>query len=207
MTTEQIISLFELLVDDSTELSSTEELALLNRVYQRILSDRQWEFLKKEFTATTNGTNYLALPDDFIYFLATTGYTNNSMSNIDTSSPKAIYLAGSPIKMINWGDRRQYENSGGYCYVDTMNKRLYFCNTPTSGKTVSGDYLYKAEDLTTGESPVFSKHNEMIAYGMAIEDMAIQIFEKARSYAGEYMGEYQRYLTDLRYDNSQLILN
>jgi len=37
MTGEEIISLFNLLVDDSTELSSAEELDLLNASYQEVM--------------------------------------------------------------------------------------------------------------------------------------------------------------------------
>lgn len=205
LTVEEIISLFEILVDDSTELSSAEELALLNRVYKKILNDKTWEILKKEYSSTTDGNNYLALPSDFLYFLENTGYTDNSFDSNDVSAPRAIYVAGSPLKLINWSDRRQYTDNSGYCYVDMPNSRLYFCNTPDTGKTVSGDYYSKPVDLVAGESPLFTNHNEIIAYGMAVEDMAIQLFEKARSYADQYNARYNSYLTDMSYDNQQLL--
>ena len=48
MTAQEIIAAFELKVDDSTELSTSEELALLNRVYQLVCDERPWEILKKK---------------------------------------------------------------------------------------------------------------------------------------------------------------
>ena len=66
MTAEEIIARFNLQVDDSSELSSTEELALLNQCYREIQNDRSWEWLKTEETATTSiSVPYIALPSDF----------------------------------------------------------------------------------------------------------------------------------------------
>lgn len=47
MLASEIIAKFELYVDDSTELSTQEELDLLNKVYQKVADDRPWEILKK----------------------------------------------------------------------------------------------------------------------------------------------------------------
>ncbi len=50
MIAEEIITNFETQVDDMTELSSVEELTLLNKIYKKICVDRPWEFLKRGFS-------------------------------------------------------------------------------------------------------------------------------------------------------------
>jgi len=201
--TDLILS-FELYVDDSTELSTEEEFALLNKIYRKVLINRPWEFLKKSWDTTTDGNNYLALPSDFSYFLENQNYSDNSIGTDIAQSPKAIIVNGNPWKIVNWSDRRQYENNN-VCYIDARTLRLYFANTPASGLTVSADYIYKPDDITSTTSPVLPIAHEMIYHGMAVDDMITQIFDKARSYAPENQAKYDSYMRDLAYHNSQFI--
>jgi hypothetical protein len=205
MTGQEIINKFELYVDDLSELSSTEELELANKIYFNILDDRPWEFLKKEWSTTTTGAAYLTLPTDFRYFIENQGYTDNSIQDESGSRPMAVFVNGSPYKIINWSDRRQYVNSAGYCYVDIVAGRLYFTATPTSGLTVSADYIYKPAALTLSTEPVFPEtYQHAIYHGMAVDDMIVQLFDKARSYASENQAKFNEYMRSLGYYNSNL---
>ena len=66
MLTSELITKFELYVDDGTELSSQEELDLANKIYYSICNYRPWEWLKKTVTGTiSSGT--ITLPTDFAY--------------------------------------------------------------------------------------------------------------------------------------------
>lgn len=136
MTSEQIITGFELQVDDTTELSSTEELAVLNRIYRKILSDRAWEFLKKSHTTTTSSSvPYVSLPSDFQYLTQNNNYTQNGY---EASGP--VVFVGStytPYRVVSWSDRRQYRDQEGYCYIDIVNSRLYFTKQPSSALSIS----------------------------------------------------------------------
>ena len=71
-TATELITIFELQVNDVTELSTSEELLVMNRIYQRVCSDRPWEFLKTSETGTLLGSGtdgfYITIPSDFGYF-------------------------------------------------------------------------------------------------------------------------------------------
>lgn len=205
MNGEQIIAKFELYVDDSTELSSDEELDLANDIYHAICDDRPWEWLKKEWSGTTNGTTQIDLPDDFKYFIETGNYTDNSTETEDGTGAKYVFVNGSKYLLINWSDRRQYENRNDVCWVDILNNKLVFAQAPDSGLSISADYIHKPDDLTTSTSPIFpSSFHKIISHGMAIDDMIIQLFEKARSYADENQAMYDKYMRKLALYNSQL---
>lgn len=204
MNTTDIIRLFELYVDDTTELSSSEELALLNRVYKKILTDRDWEFLKKEKTGSISGTE-ITLPLDFSHLIENTNYTDNSIAVGYNQRPVAVYIDDSPFMVVNWSDRRQYKNNSAYCYVDLVNNKIIFPISQSG--TYSFDYVYNPADLTLvvlSDTPIFpTKYHPMIAYGMAVDDMIIQMFPKAQSYAGENQSKYNSYLSDMQMYNSK----
>ncbi len=206
MTGTDIVLAFELYVDDSTELSTAEEFALLNKIYRKVLNNRAWEVLKKEWSTTTDGNAYLDLPDDFGYFTENVNFTDNSIGIDAAQSPKSILVNGVDYKIVNWSDRRSYDGSTGVCYVDARQERLYFSETPASGLTVSGDYIYRPDAITSTTSPVFpSEFHEILYHGMAVDDMIIQIFDKARSYADQNQAMYDSYIADMAFWNSQFI--
>ncbi len=204
MITSEIIAKFELLVDDSSELSTFEELALANKVYQKVCDDRPWEFLKKEKTGTINGTSIL-LPDDFSHVLNNYQATGNNDS-IDTNQrPAVVFVANNPYLIVNWSDRKKQYNQN-FCYIDMALNQIVF-NTSVSG-TYSFDYKYVPEDLTLTTSPVFpARFHDIIAHGMAVEDMICQLFDKARSYAPENTATYNEIKTRMAYWNINLNMN
>lgn len=209
-TTQNIIDTFELLVGDTTELSSAEELSLAEKIYRKVLSNRPWEFLKKEFSGTTTGATTVTLPTDFAYLADNYNYTDNTIETVQRSRPCVVFVGTNyqPYRVVNWSDRRQYRNNSNVCWIDIVNGNLEFSVAPASGQTVSFDYIYNPAALTTSSAPVFpSTYYDIIAYGMAVDDMAMQLFDKARSYAKENELKYQSYLADMAYYNSQLQMN
>ena len=202
MIASDIILRFELQTDDSTDLSSDEELSLLNKVYTKICADRPWEFLKKEGTGSTSTTlPYVALPSDFQYVLS-----NNILEN-DNIASVFVGTDFSPYKIISWSDRRNYRNQDGYAYIDLPNSRLVFTLQPTASKTIEFDYVSTPPTLTLSDTPLIpDRFQDMIYHGMMIEDTIIQQSDKAKSYAPENQSKYKSYFDDMCYWNANLII-
>lgn len=196
MLTSEIISIFELYLDDTTELSSAEELSLANRIYKKICRARPWEFLKKEASGSiVNGV--ITLPTDFA-FLVDNG-------NLDTGY-KVIYVGTNkdPYKIVNYSERNQHIGQSNVAYVDLGASQIITMLPVNS--TYTFDYIKIPADLTLATSPVFPIAHEIIAWGMAVDGYIIQQFPKANSYLGENQAKYNSDLADLAYYNSQLIL-
>ena len=192
MTGEEIISLFNLLVDDSTELSSAEELDLLNASYQEVCDDRPWEFLKTEFSGTTDGTTVLALPDNFSYFI-----------EMNDDGEKIIWVDGHGYLLINFSQRRQYKDQTGIAYFNGTN--LYFIEAPSTGLEVLGDYIKTPDDLTTATSPIFkASFHKMLAYKMAISDFIVQANLSDNNSIEQNTALYRDYLARMQYHNARV---
>jgi len=195
----ELITAFELYIDDSSELSESEELNLCNKVYHKILDDRHWEFLKKEDTGAIAGTT-IALPADFKCLTENDLTTNNSIEINNNARPIGVYIDDMFYQTINWSDRKKI--SDNQCYIDLQANTIVFPNSMSG--TYSFDYIYTPDDLTTATSPVFpARYHAMIAHGMTAEGFAYQLFDKNRSYAGDNMAMYQSYLDDLAMYNSE----
>jgi len=201
--TEIIQDIFELYVDDTSELSTTEELALLNRIYKRICRQRSWAILKTQASGTisqSGTTYYITLPTDFGFLI-----DNNQTDGDD--SPKVIFVGSSyvPYKVINFSDRRQHRDSDGYAYIDLANNRIVFTGNPTSnGTTYEFDYIKIPADLVAGDSPVFpADFHPIIGYGMAVDGYIIQLFDRARSYQQENQIKYNEGFKDMCLWDSQ----
>jgi hypothetical protein len=205
MTATEIIAKFELYVDDTTELSSAEELALLNKIYYRVSSSRAWEILKKEASGTMASTTTITLPSDFEHFTENYGYTDNQMTRNLNTKGQVVFVGGNPFFIVNWSDRKQYENNNGVCYLDIRNSVIKFPVAQSASATYSFDYKYTPTALTAGTSPVFpERFHDLFYHAMAVDDMIIQIFDKARSYARENEANYQSILGDMTFWNANL---
>lgn len=209
MTGATLITQFELQVDDVTELSSVEELALVNRVYKKICREQPWEFLKKQASgsiSTDSIGSYITTPTDFVAFTENYNFTNNAQVINNNATPKVIFTGTSytPNQIVNWSDRRQYRDARGFAYVDIAAGNIYFTAAPAD-TTYEFDYYYTPSDLTTATSPVFpADFHQMIAYGMAVENDVLQLSDKAKSYSQENQAKYNQYLLDLKYYNANL---
>lgn len=213
MTTADIISRFQLQVDDNSELSSDEELALANQVYREIANDRAWEWLKTEWTGTmSTSVPYITLPADFkmlspnysgdAYWWATLGTNVGNNSIIYVGDDYEVY------RVINFANRREYRDYSNVAYVDVPNQRLVFTKQPTEAKSVSFDYIKRPAALTLITSPLFNEvYHEVIAYGMAKLIDAMLLTNKSESYQNVNEVQYLRILELMRQEDAYLKLN
>lgn len=206
MLASEIIAKFELWVDDGTELSASDELDLLNKVYFDVFTERPWEFAKKSFSGTINGTSIL-LPTDLAYICENGSYSDSQRVNvIENSSPKLIWVGNSYFILINWSDRKQYEGKQGYCYIDIVNKTLVF-TTSVSG-TITYDYVYFPIALTINDEPLFpAVYHPVLYHLMASDDYIIQQFDKAKSYSNENEQKASYWLNKMQMWNANLLVN
>lgn len=206
MTVQEIIAAFELKVDDSTELSTAEELALFNRVYQLVCDERPWEILKKEATGTMATTTTITAPSDFAYLVENMNYTDNSFSTEINAKPAGVLINGNKwLRLINWSDRKQYINTDGYVYYDPSLGVLVTTYPQPSGATYSFDYKRVPADCIISDTPVFpARFHHVFVYAMAVDDMATQLFERNRSYAPENEAVYRSYLQRMAVWNANL---
>lgn len=211
-TAAEIITLFELQVDDVTELSSTEELSILNRVYQRVCAKKPWVFLMKTASGSlsTDATStYITKPTDFFYFLENYQYTDTNLTNTPTTAPKVIYLGSNynPVNIINFQDRRMYRNQSNYAYLSPSEGKIRFTYTP-SETTYEFDYCKIPDDLTISDSPIFpASFHEMLAYGMAVEKDILELSDKAKSYATENQARFENDILQMEYWHAQQFMN
>ncbi len=213
MTTSDIIARFQLQVDDNSELSSDEELALANQVYREIANDRAWEWLKTEWTGTmSTSVPYITLPADFkmlspnysgdAYWWATLGTNVGNNSIIYVGDDYEVY------RVINFANRREYRDYSNVAYIDVPNQRLVFTKQPTEAKSVSFDYIKRPATLTLGTSPLFNEaYHEVIAYWMAAKIDAMILINKNESYARENQGTYLSLLQQMQQEDAYLKLN
>lgn len=188
----EIVTKFNLYSGDTADLSTDEEYALLNKIYHGVLDEKDWEFLKKEYSGTTSGSvPYIALPSDF----------KNITVNYDDENgePEQVVFVGpnfDKYKVIPFSQRRNYRDQDGYCYVDKRQSRLYFTIQLDGSLAVEFDYVYTPDDVTANESPVIDEtHQDIIYHGMIMDFYAIDETEKGRSYYAEHAQSYQKFLT------------
>lgn len=196
-------------MDDTSALSSDEEFALYLRVFRTIWNDRPWEFAKKVHTGTTDGSNYISLPEDFASIFNSNNYTDETSHE---GGRPVVYVGPNLDKyfVASWSDRRQYTNRDNICYVDIVNSRLYFSTTPQSGLAVEFDYLYIptiASVATTIPVPLAFENalDKAIFHGMCVDSFVIQQSDKAKSYQAENQSKHNMAMKDLALTNAQLI--
>lgn len=196
MTATEIITRFNLQIDDASELSDSEALDLANEVYEEVANDRPWEWLRATVTATLSPSlPYVALPADF----------KQIMPNLDNEAVVLVGTNYTPYKVIPYADRHSYRDQFGYCYVDTINSRLVFTKQPTVADAIEYDYVKIQPALTAGTSPLFrAGYHRMIAYGMAARFNPIEQTEKGNSYQGENQAMYEKMLSDMAVEDAEI---
>lgn len=201
---QAIIDMFELYLDDTSELSSSEELALLNRKYEKVARSKPWEALKTTKSGTLSGSvPYVTLPDDFMY-VTENNQDSDPGVNDDGYYGKVVFVGSSltPVRIINFSDRRRYQGQN-VAYIDMVNNRLTFIVQP-SAESYEFDYIKKPADLALNTEPFFPIANEILAYEMATDGYIIQLFDKARSYAPENKLLAEECMSDLRFWDANL---
>jgi hypothetical protein len=211
MEASDIITRFEEYVDDSTELSSDQELALLQKVYNKIWNDRPWEFAKASVSGTfALTTPNIPLPDNFANLLENNQTTSNADRIDNNASPKVIFVGSSyaPFQVVNWSDRRQYRTRSGFAYLDLPNNGITFSVPPTATDTYEFDFQTTADILTLDSTPAFpERFHDMLYHGMAVDHDIILLFPRASSYAQENQAKFDSYLQAMALWNANLQLN
>lgn len=188
MTAEQIIAQFRLQIDDTSDLSSDEELAILNRVLRRVYEHQDWGFLLRDATGTTSTSNqYVSLPSDFSH--------NPTTFNGNGEDGQWLYVgtARQPYRIVPMRDKEFHRGSVNVAYIDRYNSRLAFCAAQTSAQSYEMPYVYSPADLTlTSETPVLpAKFADAAVHGMCVDSWVIQQSDKARSYLSESSALYE----------------
>lgn len=188
-TTQDIISKFELFIGDSTELSTTEEVDLVQKVCTKIYNSDEWEFLKKEATGTINGTE-ISQPSDFD--------RNLSVQRIYIGTNKREFI------QVPFDRRREFDNQNGYFYYDARQGKFIF--TVAQNDTYSFDYLYipDAVDLVSSNPVMPVRFYDMVYHAMCLDSDIINLSDKARSYAQVNEAKYASILADMQSWNKKI---
>jgi len=189
-TTNDILNQFHTIVGDETDLSSFEELELLNKVYNEILNTKKWEILKKEDTGTLTGTE-INTPDDFTRLL----------------DEPVIYLGenNKVFRVIPFSERRIYKGQNNIVYYDARQSKFVFLKEQDD--TYSYDYIYQPDAITDSVIPVFpSRFWGLFPFFMASDNDFIQLMDKNRSYAEENRLRGEMILNDMMAWNDDLTM-
>ena len=154
-------------------------------------------------------TTTITLPSDFEYFVENYNYTDNAYSTQVNSRPCAIFIDTNKVfKIVNWADRRQYVNTNQVAYLDLANSLIRFPVAQSASSTYSFDYKKTPTALTVGSTPVIpTRFQDILTHGMAVDDMIIQQFPKAQSYAAENQAKYNQLLSSMSFWNAKLSMN
>lgn len=189
-TSAEIITKFELFAGDETELSSDEELDLLQKIYNEVCNQHEWERLKKTASGTLSTTvPYIAEPADF------SNLTEKAVIYVFTSS-----TSFDTYYVVPFEERRQYLNQKQYAYYDARVARFIFMVQPAQALAYEFDYIFVPAVLTiAGSDPIFpTRFYDLFYHGMLVDNDIIQMSDKARSYQAVNQARYTKILSDMK---------
>ncbi len=196
LTGQQIIDRFELYTDDTTDLSSDEELIVANDKLRLIYMEQPWEFLRRKKTGTIGSDGKISPPADFDELM------ENYSEDPTISEPllKVVFIGSSknPYFVVPMGQRNanQYSN---VCWIDPTDGKINFVQSPGAGASYEYDYKTSPDDITVDTSPALpADYHPMIIFSMLIDEEIIKKSEKARSNMQDNAVQYQRYLKNLK---------
>ena len=196
MTGQQIINKFRTYVDDGSELSTAEELALLNKKYNELQNDREWEWCKTTESGLQSGA-YIQLPLT-TRFIADDVESDLGRVVYDTDNNDIAY----PIYPSS--KRRQFRNELWY---DETNKRIMLPTDrvhPITGKNYEVDLYVEQEALTLTTSPVFrAGFHDILVHAMALDFDIIDQMESAFSKQANNQSAYNNFYSDMCYEDAQ----
>lgn len=205
----EIIAKFELYTDDTTELSSNEELALANDKHKLICQELPWEFLRVGVTINTGSDGKIDAPADFLHFMH--NYSEDQTQNLPDQS--VVYVGQTPYFIVPMGARNLYNGGNpsiygnqNVCWYNPGSAKIEFQTSPGTGVACSFDYQKIPADFVAGTSPAGlpSTFHQMIIHAMLVDDEIIQKSEKARSNMKENEAMYQKMMTNLKHYNAKL---
>lgn len=196
LTGQQIIERFELYTDDTTDLSSDEELILANDKLRLIYMEQPWEFLRRKKAGVIESDGKITLSSDFDEFLENfsddAAYGEPVMKVVYIGSQKAPYL------VVPMGQRNASSFSN-VCWIDPSDGKINFAQSPGVGAAYEYDYKTSPDDITVATSPKLPpEYHPMIVFSMLIDEDIIKKCEKARSNMQDNAVQYQRYLKNLK---------
>ena len=209
---QTIVNKFHLFCGDQSELSTQDELDLLNKQYDDVLNSRVWNFLKKPTSGSisTDGvTAWITLPTDFRFFVENNEKTDNASTTYNNASQKVIFVGPdyTPYQLVNWSDRRQFKNTSGYAYVDLANNKIVFTSLPCD-YTYEFDYIGNWDAIELNTYPIFpGDFHDMLYHAMCVDSNIINLVEKANSYAAENKKSVDDMMQKLCYYDSMFSLN
>ena len=196
LTGQQIIERFELYTDDTTDLSSDEELILANDKLRLIYMEQPWEFLRRKKTGVVESDGKITVPVDFDELM------ENYSEDPTISEPllKAIFVGRqrSPYFFVPMGQRNANQFSN-VCWIDPSDGKINFAQSPGTGASYEFDYKTSPDDIVVGTSPKLPvEYHPMIVFSMLIDEDIIKKSEKARSNMQDNAVQYQRYMKNLK---------
>lgn len=195
MLAETIIANFNTYTDDMSQLSSSQEYALLNKKYKEVANHSEWEWLR-DIASVVIANNEIAMPANFKR-LAEEFDTNKA--GLYDGFRYFFWIGDTPYPIVNMKDRRRFDT---YAYFDRKNSKIVLQDLTIAG-TAQFDFYGKVTDLVAGQSPVFDDDYHPVLYHMmAIDHEIIDQSEKARSMRGEHEAAIKQYLEDMTYDNA-----
>ena len=203
MLLSQVIADFELFMDDTTELSTAEEIRIAEKHSQRIANLYPWLLLRAEATGTVSSAA-ITLPTRFSYILENNNYT--SAGEYGTGPTVLIGTDLAPYKVVSYEDRKSYTNKGGYCYVDIVGGTIDFTDSTADGKAYTFDYQTYPAALTATSDTIWipDRFAPALYHSMCVDDFAIQQSDKAKSYRDENLANAQMWVNEMRSWDYQL---
>ena len=192
--TGQIIDRFELYTDDTTDLSSDEELILANDKLRLIYMEQPWEFLRRKKSGSVESDGKITPPADFDELM------ENFSEDPSIGEPitKVVYVGRSPYLVVPMGQRNA-NNYSNVCWIDPTDGKINFSQNPGTGAAYEYDYKTSPDDIAVNTSPKLpAEYHPMIVFAMLIDEEIIKKSEKARSSMQENAVQYQRYLKNLK---------
>ena len=196
LTGQQIIERFELYTDDTTDLSSDEELILANDKLRLVYMEQPWEFLRRKKAGSVESDGKITLSIDFDEFL------ENYSDDPTMGEPimRVLYIGSqkSPYLIVPMGQRNANSFSN-ICWIDSSDGKINFAQSPGAGAVYEYDYKTSPDDITVATSPKLPpEYHPMIVFSMLIDEDIIKKCEKARSNMQDNAVQYQRYLKNLK---------
>ncbi len=197
MNGQQIIDRFNTITDDQADLSESQLLDLLNKVYRMYLDDRDWLFLHKTATGTlTTSSLEVDLPSDF------RNLVDNYRDQDQTKPVLYVDTTYEVYNLINQDQKRQYNDTRGYFYVDYRQNKIILTGYEDTSRVYEFDYTYDPDDLTTSSTPVIpTKFHRYLANGMAYLWNDIDGTDKSFSYRAENKVEFESGLNQMQYED------
>lgn len=182
--------------DDTTDLSSDEELIVANDKLRVIYMEQPWEFLRRSKAGIIESDGKISVPSDFDELM------ENYSEDPSVSEPlqKVVYIGSekAPYFVIPMGQRNA-NNYSNVCWYDPATSKITFMQSPGVGVAYEFDYKTSPDDITVATSPKLpADFQPMIVFAMLIDEEIIKKSEKARSNMEINQVQYQRYMKNLK---------